>query len=304
MLNPYLHTGSPTASGQRLPLLDADLLRTFVAIAETSSFTRAAELVSRTPGAVSMQVKKLEKTLGCSLFVREARQVRLTSDGEALLGYARRLVALNEETVARFLRPAINGAVRFGVTDDVGTRILPGVLARFARTHPGVQVEVRAGHSEALRRRVTRGDLDLALVTAGDGARGGANEETVHREALVWAGLDTGTAAERRPLPLALAAEGCAWRALALAALDRAGLEYRVAYTSEHTAGQEAAMSADLAVAPFPASLVRAPLRRLADDAGLPPIGRYRVALVRAPRLSAVASVLAEQVAAQFGEPA
>lgn len=283
-----------------LPLLESDVLRTFVAIAETGSFTRAARQVFRTPSAVSMQIKRLEETLGRALFVREARQVRLTAEGEALLGYGRRLLELNEEAVAQFLSPAIDGTVHFGTPDDVGTRILPAVLSQFARTHPAVQVDVTVGRSVELIDRVDEGRLDLALVTVGNDGQDDRRGEIVYGEPLVWAGREGGMAARRDPLPIALANQGCAWRAAALAVLDRAGRRYRIAYTSEHCAAQEAAMLADLAVAPFPRSLVRPPLRRVGEDAGLPVLGNYHTMLIRADRLGKAAEVLAGQVVEHF----
>lgn len=278
-----------------LPLLDTEVLRTFVAIAESGSFTRAARQVFRTPSALSMQIKRLEETLGQTLFVREARRVRLTPEGEVLLGYGRRLLRLNEEAVSRFLAPSLEGRVSFGTTDDQGTRILPGVLAQFARSHPAVQVDVVVGSSSAMLQRLDAGELDLALVTAGE--RG----QVVHSEPLVWAGREGGVAARRSPLPVALANHGCPWRQAALDALDRAGLRYRVAYTCEHCAGQEAAMLADLAVAPFPQGLIRPPLRRL-DGGMLPPLGDYQVALVRRDGLGSAGEVLAERVVDAFHE--
>ncbi|HBZ98693.1 MAG TPA: LysR family transcriptional regulator, partial [Pseudomonas sp.] len=104
----------PSNPGTTAPLLESDVLRTFVAIAESGSFTRAAGQIYRSTSAVSMQIKRLEDTLGRPLFVREARQVRLTPAGETLLGYARRLLKLNEEAIAHFLQPALQGRVRFG----------------------------------------------------------------------------------------------------------------------------------------------------------------------------------------------
>ncbi len=235
------------------------MLRSFVAIAESGSFTRAAKQVFRTPSALSMQIKRLEETLGHPLFVREARQVRLTPEGETLLGYGRRLLKLNQEAVSRFLAPSVEGTVRVGTPDDVGTRILPQVLSRFARSHPAVQVEVLAGRSGELVRRMAEERLDMVLITEGNDDLAPGLGEVVHTEPLVWAGREGGVAARRSPLPLSVANAGCAWRAMALAALDRAGIGYRLAYSSEHCAGQEAAMIADLAVAAFPRSLVRPP---------------------------------------------
>lgn len=264
-----------------LPLLDIDVLKSFVAIAESGSFTRAARQVFRTPSAVSMQIKRLEEILGASLFVREARRVRLTQEGEILLGYARRLLKLNEEAIASFIAPSLEGTVRFGTPDDIGTRILPGVLSQFARSHPGIQVDVIVGRSADIIRQLDAGDLDMVLVTAGSRGLDSGRGEVVHTERLVWTGREGGVAYQREPLPVALAGRGCAWRSAALSALDRAGVAYRIAYISEHCAGQEAVLLADLAVAPFPRSLVRPPLRMVAEAADLPPLGNYQIVLLR-----------------------
>ncbi|WP_431024296.1 LysR substrate-binding domain-containing protein [Halomonas sp. H5] len=288
------------AGGAALPLLDTEVLRTFVTIAESGSFTRAARQVFRTPSALSMQIKRLEETLGQPLFVREARRVRLTPEGEVLLGYGRRLLKLNEEAVTQFLAPSLEGRVGIGTTDDVGTRILPGVLAQFARSHPAVQVDVVVGSSAGMLARLDAGELDLVLVTAGNPGQG-VRGEIVHSEPLVWAGRDGGIAAQRSPLPVALAHHGCAWRGMALDALDRAGVSYRIAYTCEHCAGQEAAMLADLAVSPFPLALIRPPLRRI-DKKLLPPLGDYQLELVRRDGAGQASEALGGYVVEAFGD--
>lgn len=290
----------------RLPLLETDLLRTFVAIAETGSFTRAARTIFRTPSAVSMQMRKLEETLGRALFLREGRAVQLTADGEALLGYGRRMLSLNQEAVARFLEPPLAGVVRFGAPDDFGTRLLPPILARFASTHRDVEVEVSLQPSAVLLDRLDRGELDLTLITDGCGPNAPQRGSVVFSEPLVWAGLREGAAWRCDPLPLALSSAPCAWRATALAALDKEGRRYRVAYSSEHCAGQTAALLADLAVAPFAASLVAPPLRRLGQAENLPPLGTYNMSLVRGSERSAACDAFAEHVLASFegGSPA
>lgn len=261
------------------PLLDTDVLRSFVAIAETGSFTRAAKQVFRTPSALSMQIKRLEEILGRPLFVREARHVGLTPEGEVLLGYSRRLLRLNEEAVQQFLTPPLAGRVGFGTPDDIGTRILPGLLAQFARSHPAVQVDVVVGSSQSNLARLDEGELDMVLITLGNSGQT-PRGEIVHTEPLVWAGREGGIAHQRSPLPVALANQGCMWRLAALNALDKAGIAHRIAYTCEHSAGQEAAMLADLAVAPFPISLIRPPLRKLEKE-GLPALPAYQIALVQ-----------------------
>ncbi|MCW8125147.1 LysR substrate-binding domain-containing protein [Microbulbifer halophilus] len=293
-------TLTPTMPATPAPLLDTELLRTFVTIAECGSFTRAARQVFRTPSALSMQIKRLEETLGRALFVREARRVRLTPDGEILLGYGRRLLKLNEEAVGRFLSPALEGRLRLGTPDDVGTRILPRALTQFARSHPAVQVDVAVGRSSELTRQLDANELDVALITAGNTDSTGEGGQLIHTEPLVWAARDGGVAAQREPLPLALAGPNCVWRGMALAALDEAGIGYRIAYTSEHCAAQEAAILADLAVAPFPLSLVRAPLRKLGADSGLPPLGEYHIALRRRRGAGQAAEALAEHMAGAF----
>ncbi|MGP5308969.1 LysR substrate-binding domain-containing protein [Vreelandella alkaliphila] len=277
-----------------LPLLDSEVLRTFVTIAESGSFTRAAQQLFRTPSALSMQIKRLEETLGQTLFVREARYVRLTTEGEVLLGYGRRLLKLNAEAVTQFLAPTIEGRVGLGITDDVVGRILPNVLAQFARSHPAVQVDVVVGRSQDLLARLDEGELDLALVMGGEPGQA-ARGDVVHSEPLVWAGREDGVAVERTPLPVTLAQQGCAWRRIALNALDHAGVNYRIAYSCDHCAGQEAAMLADLAVTAFPKSLIRPPLKRLNNDA-LPPLGDYQVFLVKRVGSSDASEVLAERV--------
>lgn len=289
---------SASLNHRTLPLLDADVLRTFVTIAESGSFTRAARQVFRTPSALSMQIKRLEETLGQPLFVREARQVRLTPEGEVLLGYGRRLLKLNEEAVTQFLAPSLEGRVSFGTTDVVGSRILPGVLARFARSHPAVQVDVVVGNTATMVQRQEEGELDLVLITVGNDGQEPPGE-IMHSEPLVWAGREGGIAAQRAPLPVALANHGCVWRRAALEALDRAGVSYRIAYTCEHCAGQEAAMRADLAVSPFPPSLIQPPLRKLDHDA-LPALADYHVALMRRPGIGSAAEALAGHIVDAF----
>ncbi len=262
-----------------MPLLDNDVLRTFVAISECGTFTEAAKMVHRTPSALSMQIKQLEQNLGKSLFIREPRQVTLTTEGEVLLDYSRRLLRLNQEAVQHFIAPSLEGKVGIGTSDDVGTRILPEVLAQFARSYPAVLVDVVVGSSKQNLARLDSGSLDMVLVTVAKEGRE-SRGEIIHDEPLVWAGREGSSAVLRTPLPIALAHEGCAWRQMTLEALDRAGKPYRIAYTCEHCSGQEAAMLADLAVAPFPKSLVRPPLKQIVSD-DLPEIGSYQLALVR-----------------------
>jgi DNA-binding transcriptional LysR family regulator len=281
-----------------MPLLDLDVLRTFVAIAETGSFTAAANAVFRTPSAVSMQIKKLEEILGRSVFSRDARSVTLTNDGEMLIGYARRLIALNREAVSKFIIPDISGVVRLGSPDDYGERVLPHVLKRFAQTHPAIAVDVVIDQSGNLKRRMADGGLDITLFTVCRSIP--AEAEVLLTEPIVWGGAKGGCAHMREPLPLSIWEEGCAWRAAALEALGRAGREYRIAYMSAHTAGQRSAILSDLAVAPLPKSFIGEEVVALGPEEGLPLLPTYNLAMIVAPDASAPVKAAADHIRATF----
>ena len=282
-----------------LPLLDLDVLRTFVAISETGSFTSAANAVFRTPSAVSMQIKKLEDVLGRAVFSRDARSVSLTQDGEMLLGYARRMLAINREAVSKFIIPDITGVVRLGSPDDFGERVLPQVLKRFAQSHPSIAVDVVIDQSINLRRRMDDRALDITLLTNSvkvsmEGA------EVLMTEPIVWAGAKGGCAHMREPIPVSLWEEGCAWRANALEALSREGRNYRVAYMSAHTAGQRAAILSDLAVAPLPKSFLGHEMVELTEKDGMPEMGNYSLAMIVTPDASPPVMAAADHIRATF----
>jgi DNA-binding transcriptional LysR family regulator len=250
-----------------LPLLELDVLRTFVAIAETGSFTAAANAVFRTPSAVSMQIKKLEEQLGRAVFVRDARSVSLTADGEMLLTFARRLLALNREAVSKFILPDISGIVRLGSPDDFGERVLPSVLKRFAQSHPAIAVDVVIDQSVNLRKRMAARQLDITIMTCAEDLDL-PGVEILLTEPIVWAGAKGGCAHLREPLPVSLWEEGCAWRAAAVTALGRFGREYRVAYMSAHD--------------------------------GLPVMGNYNIGMVVTPDASAPVRAAADHIRATF----
>ena len=277
-MNPESEESNPEFRGSAG--LDVDLLRTLVAIADTGSFNRAARAVFRTPSAVSMQMKKLEEQVGRPLFAKDGRSVILTPDGEALVGYGRRIMKLTQEALQRFRAPEIAGTIRLGTPDDYAGRFLPDILARFAASHPHVEVDVTCQSSIDLVAKLDEGSIDVALVSSGHGQPAGM---VVHREQLVWAGLRHGCAHETTPLPLALSHLGCCWRRMALDALDRAGIPHRIAYSSRHYLGQLAPLLAGLALAPLPRTIVTGDLKIFGVEAGLPPIGQFGIELRRAP---------------------
>lgn len=281
-----------------IPLLDLDLLKTLVAVAETGNFSAAAARVFRTPSAISMQVKKMEDILGRPLFVRDSRSVELTPDGAFLLEHARRMLALNREAVARFVQPDVQGVVRLGAPDDCAERFLPGMLRRFAESHPRVTVNVTVDGSDRMLAMLGAGRLDMALITCEAGTQRDA--EVLFREQLIWAACRGGVAVEQDPLPVSVWEEGCVWRQAGLDGLTAAGRDWRVAFQSAHISGQRAAILADLAVAPLPVSalggdIIEAPARH-----GLPKLPSYAIGLVMAEDPNPAVAAAADHLRAAF----
>lgn len=281
--------------------VDLDLMRTFVAIVETGSFSKAAEKVFRTPSAVSMQVKKIEEILGRAVFERDSRSVSMTGDGELLLSYARRMVALSNEMMARFITPEMEGTVCLGAPDDYGARIMPMVLKRFAETHPNVQVNVIIETSDLLRKRFEDGQLDVMVYT-GQPNTLDTKSVILLEEPLVWAGVKGGSAHTRDPLPLSMWEEGCAWRSGAVKALNECGRSWRTAYMTAQTMAQRAAIISDLAIAPFPKSFIEDPLVELDERHGLPSLGTYQIRMQLKDNPGCCSQAVADHVIACFDE--
>jgi DNA-binding transcriptional LysR family regulator len=282
------------------PVLEIDLLRTLLAIVSTGSFNRAARAVFRTPSAVSMQMKKLEDIVGKPIFAKDGRGVALTADGDELLGFARRMLQLNDEALARFRCQSTEGVVRLGTPDDYATGFLPRILARFAATHPLVQVDVTCKPSSELVDLVDEGEIDVGLMSVGATCGVPNTGDIIHRERLVWAGLRHGQVHTRRPLPIAASGRTCCWRAMATEKLDRAGIPYRIAYSSAHYVGQVAAVLADLAVAPLPKSVLDGDLVAI-DDRLLPAPGYYEIQIRTSPLASGAAvEALANHIRQSF----
>src|SRR6201985_1292388 len=187
-------------------LIDIDQLRTFIAIAETGSFTKAAEFVHKTQSAVSMQMKRLEERIERPIFARDGRASKLTEDGGRLLDYARRIVKLNMETIAAFSDENLSGRVRLGVPDDYADRYLPEIMARFSRAYPGVELSVACEPSVELVKHIDANELDLAIITDCGSSRA---SEVFRRERLLWVTSNRHSTHLEEPLPLALGRPRC-----------------------------------------------------------------------------------------------
>ena len=272
-----------------------DLLRSFVAVSENGGFTRAAERVGRTQSTISLQIKKLEDNLGKRVFERDGRTLQLTPDGEVLLTYARRLLQIADEARARLTEPEIQGSVRLGTPEDFATVYLPDVLARFARNHPLVNLEVNCNFSFNLLEGFGRGEYDLVLVKREP--QGPAGGTSVWRDTLVWVASPSVSLDSDGSIPLILAPAPDVYRKRALAALEAMGRQWRIVFTSPSSEGLLAAVRAGLGVTVLSKSMVPDGLKLLESAQGLPTLPDTEIALYLAPgALSLASQLLAEDI--------
>lgn len=273
--------------------IDSLLLKSFIAVAETGSFSQAATIVGRTQSAVSLQIKKLEDSLGCILFERSSRQVAMTEQGEIFLGYARRMVELQWEAYSRLNEPEIAGNITLGTPEDFATHYLPKILSTFALHHPQVQMNVECDLTLNLLNGFKKGKFDMVLVKRDpEKVKGGTR---VWREPLVWAALEG-----YRPkdsIQLVLSPQPCIYRARALAALDRVRRPWNIVYTSQSLAGTIAAVRAGLGMTVLPATMIPDGLVSLRGGHRLPALMHSEIALMKKDDLSDAARMLAQHIA-------
>ncbi|KRB84837.1 LysR family transcriptional regulator [Noviherbaspirillum sp. Root189] len=226
-------------------LLDLDLLRTLVTGISMGSFARAADKIGRSQSALSLQMKKLEEQLDVEIFEKQGRSLTLTAAGRTLHDYAQRMLELNEETVAAVRGSAVMGSVRFGMSVDFENTWLPATLARFARSHPQVAIEIRMDRNSALAVQVDRGEIDIALIFSNEKTEGA---EPIAELDMVWIGRPDLSLAPDEPLPLLLLEQPCVFRQAAIKSLDDAGIKWRIAVTSPSLGGLWAAAEAGIGV--------------------------------------------------------
>lgn len=224
--------------------LDLTAVRAFVTVAECGGVTKAAAMLHLTQSAVSMQLKRLEEALGQSLYARVGRSLVLTSHGEQLLGYGRRMLSLNDEVWGLMTKQDFEGEVRFGVPHDIVYPHIPNVLQRMAADYPKVKVQLYSSYTANLKEQFARGELDLILTTEAQLGEGG---ETLDNARLVWVGAPGGSAWRQRPLRLAFE-YACLFRGPVQGALDKADIRWEMGVESDSSRTVEASISADLAV--------------------------------------------------------
>lgn len=255
--------------------LDPDLLRCFLAVSDSGGFTAAGERIGLSQSAVSLKVKRLEEQLERRLFARTSRSLALTEEGELLQGFARRLLAMNEEAVRRLTAPPLEGRLRLGVAEYFVPQHLAGLLAGFRRAHPKLRLEVRIGLSSDLLTLLDGGTLDLVFAKRDPGQGHG---RVIAHELLLWVAADS-LELQDGTLALLTMPPPCSYRAAATGALDQAGRGWEIVFTSASVMGIQAAVAAGLGVAVLGRAAVLPGMRVLGPAEGLPELGTVEVAI-------------------------
>jgi DNA-binding transcriptional LysR family regulator len=276
-------------------MLDLDLLRSFVSVVDTGGFTRAGERVHRTQSTVSQQISRLERTLGYPLLHRNGRLARPTEQGERLVGYARRMLSLEQEAREVVARPVSEGVLRLGVPEDFAAYKLSKLLSKFARSRPGLRLDVHCRLSVEIQRAVERGELDLALYKRDTGGR---DAIAVWPEQLGWvASQRYPVNFNRDPVPLVMFEQGCLYRNRMIHAIETAGRSWHTAYISPNLVGIQAAVSVGLGVSILPEVAILPDHHVLKSTDGFPRITNTELALVAAADASPATRRLAEVLA-------
>jgi len=258
--------------------LDMTALRAFVAVNDAGGVTRASGFLNVTQSAVSMQLKRLEEQVGVALLDRSQRRLSLTGAGEQMLGYARRMLELNDEVLGRLTAPDYHGQIALGVPHDIVYPAIPKVLQRFNAAFPRMRVQLASSYTSRLKELFARGELDVILTTEDDPDPGG---ETLIERALVWVGAEQGQVWRQRPLRLAFE-HNCIFRRGVQRALDAAAISWEMAVESESTRTVEASVSADLAVHACIEGTEPPYVERITHNGALPNLPRISINLYRA----------------------
>jgi DNA-binding transcriptional LysR family regulator len=276
-------------------MFDPVLLRTFLVVAETRSFTKAAARLGVRQPTVSQHIRRLEDAAGRQLFARDTHTVELTGDGEAMIGFADTILDGMHRATSYFAGDQLRGRVRLGASEDIVLGQLPAVLSRFRRSHPLVELELLVEMSDTLHHRLRAGELDLILAKSRPGDEPG---RPVRRESLVWAGIPGHDIDLTGPIPLIMHPEPSITREHVIAVLQRERRSWRIACTSASISGLRAAVLASLGIAVFARSLVPAGLIEL--DNGLPTLGEVEFVLTaRRMPTSGPVTALADAILAE-----
>ena len=272
--------------------IDTIGLQCFIAVAETGSFTRAAERVGRTQSAISQQISKMENLLGKVLLVR-GKAFTLTPEGEIFLGYARRIFALHREALDRFKEPELEGEVRFGLPENFASVYLSEILADFLRIHPRILLNIECDLTLTLFERFKKKEFDLVLVKM-NRPEDFPNGLDVWSEPLKWVG-DRSLIDPAKPVPLILAPQPCVYRASAVASLEQASRSWRLVFSSPSYAGAIAAVRAGMGISVMPQTMIPDDLQAI-DAAVLPKLADTHISLIKHVANNAAVNTLEEFV--------
>lgn len=270
-------------------MFDLELLHTFVCVVDAGGFTKAGERVNRTQSTVSQQIRKLEEQLGRPLLLRQraSKHIELTEDGERLMGYARRLVALSVEAHSVLCRSDGTGVVKLGVPEDFDVQRLMSLLSGFAQRYPRIRLDTVNGLSVDLHARLEAREIDLALVKRNLPSRQAQRDDPALAswpEQVNWvAGREVQSIED--PVPLVVYPQGCIYRNRIVHALESSGRRWRVAFASQSLVGIQAAVSAGLGISLLPASAMLTDHRLLGAEEGFAPVPASELALIAGNRL-------------------
>ena len=256
--------------------LPMECLRAFVTVAEVKGFTQAGQLLGKSQPAVSLQIKRLEELIGAQVFLRGSHQLELTQPGERMLGYARQILALNDEALAELALPVISGRVRFGIPSEYATILLPRVLGRFAHAYPAVTLEIRCDLSANLLAEEPN-PYHLVLALSDSPERTGSS--WIGADELVWVTSARHDTHRQPTLPLIVAPTPCLYRARAIKVLKDVGRSWRISYTNTDISGIQAAIEEGLGVTVLAQKTVPDSLRILPFSRSFPRLGQVRVHL-------------------------
>jgi DNA-binding transcriptional LysR family regulator len=286
-------------------MLEPVLLQTFLTVAETRSFTQAAERLGLRQSTVSQHIRKLEQEAGRRLFVRDTHSVTVTADGEAMIEFARNILAANQRAERYFAGSQLRGRLRFGASEDFVASRLPEVLREFVRAHPQVDVELTVGLSGDLNQKLGRGELDLVC---GKRRPGEDHGRLIWRDRLVWVSGESALFDPSAPTPLILYPPPSISREIALAALEHSGRVWRIVCTIGGLSGLRAAALAGLGVTVVAASVIPPGLVEIGSGLGLPDLGTVEFVLhgaggvIRGPAAQLADAILASGIRLQRAE--
>ncbi len=264
------------------PGLPTDLLKTFLVLVRTKSYSRTGEIIGRSQSAVSLQMRRLQDTAGSALFTEAGKQMELSEQGRILHDYAQQIVRLSDECLARLQGEFVVDTIRIGIPSDFAITYLPRILGRFVDANPNISLDVRCDLSGDLIRRIKDQAYDVVLCLY-DGEPHRLLRKT-WREPVVWVGEPGHALAKRRPLPLVLFPDGCQYRERVLKSLRRADIKHKIVYSSANLTGNQAAIEAGLGLTALSQLTIPPGLHELDEPGDLPELEDANIALYWNPK--------------------